>query len=307
MDYSAEDFARLFGVTFDSLPKECIALIDKSDFNYDLPTPADRDQIILGVLKHLDSDAPTQVGEQRSDLWERCWSENLQNFVSSEFELEKLVPKFIKPGQPIRLNQQYVMPRSTSFELAFFQVCRAYFGLKYFSDVKSLYEFGCGTGFNLVALGKLMPHLQLHGLDWSPSACEMVNLIGNNHDLNITGTRFDFFAPDNEMPVAPDSAVMTMVALEQTGTRHEAFIDSLIAKRPKICLHMEPLLDLYDENNLIDYLAMRYHQKRGYLSGLLPRLKELAVSGKIEILETRRMFFGSLYHEGYSFVVWRPL
>jgi hypothetical protein len=306
MDYSAEDFARLFGVTFDSLPKECIALIDKSDFNYDLPTSGDRDQIILGVLKHLDSDAPTQVGEQRSDLWERCWSENLQNFVSSEFELDKLVPKFIKPGQPIRLNQQYVMPRNASFELAFFQVCRAYFGLKYFADAKSLYEFGCGTGFNLVALGKLLPHLKLNGLDWSLSACEMVNLIGKHHDLHITGSRFDFFAPDNELSIAADSAVMTMVALEQTGQRNRAFIDFLLAKRPKICLHMEPLIELYDENMLVDHLAMRYHRKRGYLSGLLPYLNELASMGKIEILETRRMFFGSLYHEGYSFVVWRP-
>jgi len=307
MNLTADDFARLFEVAVDDLPLECRALIDNSDFNYELLTTASRDEIILDVLRHIDSEAPTKVGAQRSQLWERCWSENLQSFVSSEFELEKLVPKFIKPGQPIRLNQQYVMPRNDLFELCFFQVCRAYFGLKYFSDVKSLYEFGCGTGFNLVALGKLMPHLQLHGLDWSPSACEMVNLVGKHHDLHMTATRFDFFAPDNKMPVAPDSAVMTMVALEQTGARHEAFIDSLLAKRPKICLHMEPLLDLYDENNLIDYLAMRYHQKRGYLSGLLPRLKELAVSGEIEILETRRMFFGSLYHEGYSFVVWRPL
>lgn len=307
MDYSAEDFARLFGIASTALPAECLDLIKGADFNYEQPTPAKRDEIILGVMKHVDSDQPTQVGPQRSELWERCWSENLQNFVTSEFELEKLVPKFIKPGQPIRLNQQYVMPRNPAFELAFFQVCRAYYGLKYFAGAKSLHEFGCGTGFNLVALGKLMPHLQLHGLDWSPSACEMVDLIGKHHNLHITGTRFDFFAPDATLPITADSAVMTMVALEQTGPRNGAFIDFLLAKRPRICLHMEPLLDLYDENNLVDYLAARYHRKRGYLSGLLPRLRELAAAGKIEILETRRMFFGSLYHEGYSFVVWRPL
>lgn len=307
MNYTVEDFARLFGTTPDALPPACRQLIRDADFHFDQPAPDRRDEIILGVMKHIDSDQPTQVGPQRSELWERCWSENLQNFVTSEFELEKLVPKFIKPGQPIRLNQQYVMPRNPAFELAFFQVCRAWYGLKYFTDAGALYEFGCGTGFNLVALGKLMPQLHLHGLDWSPSACEMVNLIGKHHDLHITGTRFDFFAPDPTLPLEKDSAVMTMVALEQTGPRNGAFIDFLLAKRPKICLHMEPLLDLYDENNLVDYLAARYHRKRGYLSGLLPRLRELADAGKIEILETRRMYFGSLYHEGYSFVVWRPL
>jgi hypothetical protein len=305
MDYTVEDFALLFGTTPKDLPPACRQLITDADFTYEQPEQASK--ITLGVMKHIDSDQPTQVGPQRSELWERCWSENLQNFVTSEFELEKLVPKFIKPGQPVRLNQQFVMPRNSAFELAFFQVCRAYYGLKYFSGASSLYEFGCGTGFNLVALGKLIPHLRLHGLDWSPSACEMVNLIGRHHDLHITGARFDFFAPDMQLPIQPGSAVMTMVALEQTGPRSGAFIDFLLNKRPQICLHMEPLLDLYDENNLVDYLAIRYHRKRSYLSGLLPRLHELAKAGKIEILETRRMYFGSLYHEGYSFLVWRPI
>ena len=69
---------------------------------------------------------------------------------------------------------------------------------------------------------------------------------------------------------------------------------------------MEPIEDLYDEDNLADYLALRYHRKRGYLSGFLPRLRTLETEGKIRILEIRRMFFGSLYHEGYSFVVWKP-
>jgi len=27
--------------------------------------------------------------------------------------------------------------------------------------------------------------------------------------------------------------------------------------------------------------------------------------GKIEILEIRRLFFGSLFHEGYSLIVWK--
>ena len=44
-----------------------------------------------------------------------------------------------------------------------------------------------------------------------------------------------------------------------------------------------------------------------YLFGFLPRLKNLAALRKIEIMEIRRLYFGSLYHEGYSYVAWRPL
>jgi hypothetical protein len=70
---------------------------------------------------------------------------------------------------------------------------------------------------------------------------------------------------------------------------------------------MEPLLDLYDEANLVDYLAIRYHKKRGYLNGFLPALRDLAAKGRVEILDMRRFYFGSFYHEGYSYVAWRPL
>ena len=62
----------------------------------------------------------------------------------------------------------------------------------------------------------------------------------------------------------------------------------------------------YNKNNIIDYLAIRYHKKRNYLYGYLTRLQELESEGKIEILKTQRVCFGILYHEAYSFVMWRP-
>ena len=69
---------------------------------------------------------------------------------------------------------------------------------------------------------------------------------------------------------------------------------------------MEPTIELYDESNLLDYLAMRFHVKRGYTEGYLPRLRELESQNKVEILKVKRLFFGSLYMEGYSCLIWRP-
>ncbi|MDH3316266.1 MAG: hypothetical protein OER43_10955 [Gammaproteobacteria bacterium] len=307
MKYTAKDFAAAFGVTERELPPICRDFVAKRDFHYDLPDTRKRDEIILNVLRHIDSDAPTRVGFEREDLWERCWNENLEKFIGSEYELEALIPRFIKPDQPVRLNRSYVLPRDPAFELAYFQVCRAYYFQKYFAGMRSVYEFGCGNGFNLVALGRQMPAMKLFGLDWSPSACEMVNLIGKQHDLNMSGLRFDFFNPDQDMTLDSAGAVMTISALEQLGSRHGAFMEFLLEKRPALCLHMEPIEDLYDDSDLLDYLALQYHRKRSYLSGWLPRLKSLEEERKAKILEIRRLFFGSLYQEGYTFVVWRPV
>jgi SAM-dependent methyltransferase len=307
MNFTQEDFAALFGVSAAQLPDTCKRFADTLDFAYELPDPETRDGIVLRVLQHIDSDEPARVGKHRAGIWESCWAENLQSFVSGGHDLERLVPKFIRAGEPVRLNRDYVFPRNPQFELDFFQICRAFLFDKFFSKVRSAYEFGCGSGFNLVALSKQFPEIRLYGLDWSKSSYEMVDMLSKTHGLRIKGLPFDFFAPDRALKLDRESGVLTMCALEQVGPRHGAFLEFLLEQKPKICVNMEPMLDLYDESNLVDYLAARYHRKRGYLEGYLPRLRDLEAKGRVEILEIRRFLFGSLYHEGYSYVAWRPL
>jgi len=99
---------------------------------------------------------------------------------------------------------------------------------------------------------------------------------------------------------------LTFAALEQIGSNHEAFLQFLLSKSPALCINVECFCELYDENNLIDYLAIKYHKKRNYLDGYLNRLQQLEGDGKIEILETKRPYFGCMYHEAYSFVIWKP-
>jgi len=67
------------------------------------------------------------------------------------------------------------------------------------------------------------------------------------------------------------------------------------------------LAEYYDENKLFDYAALKYHRKRNYLDGFLTRLREMEREKAIEIVATRRTGFGSLYHEGYMYVIWKIL
>jgi hypothetical protein len=99
---------------------------------------------------------------------------------------------------------------------------------------------------------------------------------------------------------------LTMCALEQIGDKHEEFLQFLLRQSPALCINMEPICELYDEDNLLDHLAIRYHKQRGYLEGYLSRLRQLESQGRLTILKAQRVFFGNVYHEGYSFVVWKP-
>ena len=304
---TVEEFAQILGVEVRQLSPEVQQIIIDRDFSYQKLSDSEQNNNILDILKKLDNNQFSQVGQQRQDIWESAWSEYLQSFSQQEFDLNALIPRFISANPIVRLRQEYVRATSADFELNFFRALRLYLFQTYLTDVSSIYEFGCGSGYNLIDLAHLYPDKKIYGLDWSSSAVEIARLLGENKKLSVQGRHFDFFAPDYSLEIPNDSAVLTMCALEQIGNKHEEVIQFILQKSPQICLNMEPIYEVYDQDNLVDYMAAKYHSLRKYLSGYLPRLQELEQQGKIEILHTQRICFGSLYHEGYSFVVWRPI
>ena len=305
-ELTVEDFARLFGTTVDDIPDDCRELITKTDFRYLNLSGDERDQIFLGVLKKIESGQLTIVGKRKKAVWEKGWSENLQNFLQKNYDINELIPKYYRPGQVLRLYRNYITTCDPNFEFNFFKVLRLWLFRKCLKDVESVYEFACGPGHNLVALAEVYPGKTIHGLDWSNAARDLVNKIAEAYKYNITGHLFDMFSPDESLEIAENSAVMTIGGLEQLGTGYEAFLQFLLKKSPTLCLNVEPFAELYNEDHLLDYVALKYQEKRKYLANYLDRLRQLESKGEIEILKTQRMLFGSLYYDGWSFVVWKP-
>lgn len=304
---SIANFAIAFGCALEEIPDFLLERITGSDFSYRRLNSSERDKTIVGILKRLDANELSKVGEHRKEVWEKGWEENLDAFASQGFALETLVPRFIRPEPIIRLNQDYALAINPKFELHFHEIVRCWLFLRYLANASAVYEFGCGSAYNLVAMAELSTDMRFVGLDWADSAVKLANMIGEARGINLTGRRFDFFHPDDTIPLGTDDAVLTICAMEQIGTHYEAFLQFLLCKRPRICVHMEPLIELYCSDNLVDYLAIRYHTSRGYLSGFLRRLKQLQADRRLEIVKVQRLNFGSLYHEGYSVVAWRPI
>lgn len=303
---TVENFASSFGTTVEDIPPDCKHLIAKRDFTYSVLKGEERDRVVLDVLRKIESDTQIVGAEGRQDIWEKGWDENLQNFVKSGFDLSKLVPRFIRPDSIVRFNGDYIKPTSPDFELDYYSVFRLWLFRKYLSDVQTIYEFGCGTGFNLVALAQLYPDKILHGLDFVSPPREIVNKIAQVHGWNITGHLFDMRSPDEKFEIADNSVVFTIGTIEQLAGDFEAFLQFLLKRSPALCIHVEPTIELYDKDNLVDYLAAKFHRKRGYTQGFLPRLQELQKQGRIEILKVKRLFFGSLFMEGYNLIIWKP-
>jgi SAM-dependent methyltransferase len=302
-----EDFSRLLGLQGQTLPAEALALIDKHDFRYTILRGDAREKVLLDVFKRIDSDQLTTAGPDAKPRWEKGWGENLESFRKDSGDAEALLPKYIRPNQPVRLEHEYVLPEDSRFELHWFEVLREWLFRKYFASLPSVYEFGCGTGFNLATLAGMYPGKELVGLDWAQASCSLVDEIGKARGWNLKGRLFDFFAPDPGLKLNPSGGVLTVAALEQTGRNFGPFLDFLIAQRPQVCVHVEPICEWYDPNRLMDYAAIRFHRRRNYLDGFATRLAELEQQGKIQILRSRRSYFGSLYIEAYSQIIWRPV
>ena len=295
------DWARFLGCPTSLLPAECVETAAAHDFRYRVLAGQDRENVFLRVFKALHSQLEVS-GPHRLRRWEDGWSENLREFERSGFDPGTLVPKFIK-NDVKRLQGEYILPESTSFEIDFVSVLWQFLFRTYFSQAESIYEFGCGPGQNLVELARIHPDKRLYGLDWAQSALEIVENLRGRLGINVQAERFDFFCPSDALRLEEGAAVFTAGALEQTGVRFQRFLDWLLEQSFSICVNVETLQETYDPAKLFDYVACSYIEKRGYLQGYLSALRRLEEQGAVRILKVHRVF-GSLYNDVYTYVAW---
>ena len=297
-------YAHLFGTTTDDIFSICGTFIDKFNFRYEIIPKEEQNKIILSVLKTIDSGELIPSGKDRKKDWEKGWQENLNAFIANKYDLSTLAPKYISKYPISRLFQNYIKPIDKNFELNFYTIFRHYIFQTYFKPYRNIFEFGCGSGYNLVIMNRLFPDKYINGLDWSENSVKIANSLGICLNANIEGKLFDYYEPDYNLYVPSDSLFITLNSLEQLGNNYEPFLDFILEKKPALCINAEPILEMYNEDNLIDYLAIRYHKARNYLSGYYSALMHLESEGRIRIIKKQRVAIGNLYHEGYSFIVW---
>jgi hypothetical protein len=301
------DFARLLGEPEDRLPAACRDAIAQANWQYDWIEGEALDELVAGLLDRIRRKDFSIAVPGDKTRWVRGWGENLEDFVASKGDLDALAPKYVRANMPVRLFRRFAQTAEPQFELNWRRVYQQYLFRTYFADCERVYEFGCGSGGHVSVLAQMYPDKKIIGLDWAEPSCEIVNNMHRLRGWNTEGRLFDFFKPDYDVDIPPGSAVMTFAALEQISDKFGPFVDFLLAKRPKLCVFVEPIYEWYDDGNFIDHLAMRAHDIRNFLKGMAGALHGLAREGRIEIIKEHRVEFGSLLHEAYSQIIWRPV
>lgn len=260
----------------------------------------ERDALILQIQRRIESDTQVVGAPERTAVWERGWAESLERFRKNPVA-DSLIPAFIHIENPVRWKQDYWMPDDALNELKHVRKMQRVIG-NYLKDCENVVEFGCGTGFNLVALGERYPEREFMGLDFSPSACELAGYAGDTLGLYIDTAPFDMNAPSN-IEINKGWGMFTFGSIEQLAGRFHNLMEYMLSMQPKMVVHVEPIIELYDANNFVDSLAIAFHRKRGYTEGLLPWLRD---DPRVNLIHVERTYFGSLMLEGYNLIVWRP-
>lgn len=280
--------------------------IKEADLTYRQLTEDERDAAIIKITDFLLTDYVTFAGEHRYDQWESGWGENLTAFINKE--KNALIPRYFGKFPINRFNQKFIMALHKEFEVKMTSMLEYWLFEKYLKNHPTIYEFGCGTGHNLLRLREVNPDAELWGLDWAKSSQKLIEGVAKTlGDNKLKAHRFDFFAPDTNFKLDPKGAIFTMLSLEQTGDRYKDFVDYIIANKPAICVHVEPTSETLDRNHLLDCLSIEYAKKRKYLNGFIDYLKSLEKMGKIKIINIQRSHIGSFYIDGNSIVVWKPI
>jgi hypothetical protein len=219
-----------------------------------------------------------------------------------------LIPKYYGKRKLARWRQQIIRPLTDDFDYKMLSIIVDWVVDRFFKESKVIFEFGCGPAEHLIRMRKYNETAKLVGLDWTKASQEIIQqILFSGIEKNIEGKNFNFFSPDYSIVVPKNSAFITVAALEQIGSKFNHFLDFVIAKKPSICVHLEPIGEMLDQECLLDRLSTLYFKKRNYLDGFLPMLKSLEAEGKIKIVAEQRTYSGSYFIDGHSLVAWYPI
>ena len=262
--------------------------------------------LLLKVITDLNSNIE-QAGIHRLSKWDAGWNENLNKVLHNESINSAVVPLYYGKYSSVRWKQNFINPINKLFELHIVNMITEWCFDNYIRNVDAFYEFGCGPGHNLLIARYFNSNAEIWGCDWSTVSQKIISQLSiATNDKKMFAKNFNFFNIDRSFDLKPNSAIFTLASLEQTGCDYENFIYYILDQKPSICIHIEPIAELLDQNNLLDYLSILYFKKRNYLDGFYNFLKKLENDRKIKIIKAQRTYTGSLMIEGHSIIIWKP-
>jgi len=286
IDYKTNQLCKTFNIKFKTL-------------NY-----KKREKAITDTLSKIQiENRIAENNSKRKKIWETGWNNLNKSYLNNK---NSLIPEFYtkRKNTYFRLEGKFIKS-SKSFEYKMINIFRNWYFNKYFKNIQNIYEFGAGSGHNLVAFSKLFPDKNFFASDFSLNSVRLMKKISKKNKFKWKCFQFDMLKKNKKFFLKKDSGVYTSGSIEQLSGNIDNFLSLIIKNRPKICLHVEPIPQLFNNKNIEDVTSLIAISKKNYTSNLLDKLISYEKKGKIKILKKMKSPFGSQLIDGMNLLVWK--
>jgi hypothetical protein len=136
-----------------------------------------------------------------------------------------------------------------------------------FPEARSITEFGCGVGRNLLFIKRERPDLDCFGYELCQPGVEVAQAAAQKFELRVGYSQLDYVKDGAEKYVFPETDIaFTMFSLEQLPRSSETAVRHILDRVRLGSIHMEPVPENYPRS-LRGLLGRIEHRKVDYLSG----------------------------------------
>jgi hypothetical protein len=137
---------------------------------------------------------------------------------------------------------------------------------QHFPNARSITEFGCGVGRNLLFLKRELPELQSFGYELCQPGVEVAVAAAAKFGLDISYSQLDYVNDPSEKYVFPATDVaFTMFSLEQLPRNNDVALKNILSRVRMGSIHIEPVPENYPWS-IRGVLGRIEHRKVDYLS-----------------------------------------
>jgi SAM-dependent methyltransferase len=180
--------------------------------------------------------------------------------------------------------------------------------LKALRSSTSIVEIGAGYGQIILNLAKDQDFkdADLIAVEYTQSGVKLLNHLAKFHNRKLTTARCDLAAtPIMNIDIPKGSIIFTSYAACYLPPQN-AFIENIVALKPAMIIHFEPLFEHCDEETLLGVMQKSYIQRNDYNQNLMSLIHSDNAKGKIDIITEDKQIFGMNPLLPMSVVAWRP-
>jgi hypothetical protein len=283
-----------------------IKLIKKYNIFYKILKNKDKELAIIDTVKKINNENRIVTSKNRKRIWEKGWLDINNNFKKKR-SATSLIPQFYSKRKNLyfRLNGKFIKS-SKFFEFNMIDIYRSWYFSKYLKNIDNIYEFGAGSGHNLIRLSDIFPKKKIYASDFSKNSVKLLKNVSNYKNYNWSCFQFNMKNINKKIILKENSAIFTSGSIEQLSGNIDNFIKFILKNKPRICIHIEPMPQLFN-NNIEDFLSVQALKKKKYSINFLDKIKKLELNNKIKILKLLKSPFGSQLIDGMNLLVWKIL